>query len=146
MRLRHSDMFMCALGLAFLPLATSVARANDLDVTADHVVPGSGTIRFILYRGADGFRHEDHAFRILSAAASATRASVHFKDLPVGDYAVMAYHDANNDRKLNLRFGMFPKEGWGLSNNPRVMGPPSYKASSLTLDRQNQSIIIDFHY
>lgn len=148
MRLHHSKILLSVLGLSVAAplLATPTSGAGDLDVTAEQIVPGSGTIRFILYHGADGFRHEDHAFRMLSTAAGSTSASVHFKDLPAGDYAVMAYHDANGDQKLNLRFGMFPKEGWGLSNNPNVMGPPSYKASSFTVDKRNRSIIIDMHY
>ncbi len=71
---------------------------------------------------------------------------VHFLDVPPGQYAVMAYHDANDDQKLDLRFGMFPKEGWGLSNNPKVMGPPSFSASSFTMTEQTMATMIDMHY
>lgn len=148
MRLHRSKILLSifAMSVAAPLLAAPTTDIGDLDVTAEHIVSGSGAIRFILYRGADGFRHEDRAFRVLSVAAGSTSASVHFKDLPAGDYAVLAYHDANGDQKLNLRFGMFPKEGWGLSNNPKVMGPPSYKASSFIVDKRNRSIIIDMHY
>ena len=52
-----------------------------------------------------------------------------FDGLPTGRYAVMAYHDENADQKLNLRFGMFPTEGYGLSNNPAIIGPPKFADS-----------------
>lgn len=134
------------LVLAYGGLAVSAAIAADLDVIADHVAPGPGSIRFILYRGADGFRHEDRAFRVLHAPADSLSSSVRFKDVPPGDYAVMAYHDANDDQKLDLRFGMFPKEGWGLSNNPKVMGPPSFAASHFAIGDKSSSIMIGMHY
>ena len=137
---------LLGLTLASCVLVPTVAAAADLDVTAAQIMPGPGSIRFVLYRSADGFRHEDKAFKVLSARADRASASVHFQDLPPGQYAVMAYHDANEDQKLDLRFGMFPKEGWGLSNNPKVMGPPSFSASSLALADQNKSIKIEMHY
>jgi len=137
---------LLGLTLASCVLAPTVAAAADLDVTAAQIMPGPGSIRFVLYRGSDGFRHEDKAFKVLSARAVGASASVHFQGLPPGKYAVMAYHDANGDQKLDLRFGMFPKEGWGLSNNPKVMGPPSFSASSFALADQNRSIKIEMHY
>lgn len=131
---------------ASLWLFASPAQAGELDVNVGHIAPGSGSIHIVLYRGAAGFRHEDRAFRVLKAPASSTSASIRFAALPPGDYAVMVYHDANANDKLDLRFGMFPTEGWGLSNNPHVIGPPSFKASKLTMDAQDKSILIDLHY
>ncbi|MGV0975151.1 MAG: DUF2141 domain-containing protein [Azonexus sp.] len=32
--------------------------------------------------------------------------------------------------KFDLRFGMFPTEGYGHSNNPKVMGPPKFADSA----------------
>jgi len=42
----------------------------------------------------------------------------------------MAYHDADLNGKFDLRFGMFPTAGYGLSNNPKVMGPPKFADSA----------------
>lgn len=131
---------------ASMALVVSAADAAELEVTATHVVPGPGSMHFMLYRGPEGFRHEDRAFRVMKAPAGSSSISVRFRDVPPGRYAVMAYHDANDDQKLDLRFGMFPKEGWGLSNNPKVMGPPSFSASSFLLSDQNRSTMIDMHY
>lgn len=131
---------------ASLWLLAAPALAGELDVTAEHITPGSGSIHVVLYRGPTGFRHEDRAFRVLKAPANSATASVRFQALPPGDYAVMVYHDANGNDKLDLRFGMFPTEGWGLSNNPKVMGPPGFKASRVTMDDQNKTIMIDLHY
>ena len=50
--------------------------------------------------------------------------------MPPGRYALMAYHDENGDGKLGLRFGMFPTEGYALSSNPQVVGPPRFADSA----------------
>jgi uncharacterized protein (DUF2141 family) len=58
----------------------------------------------------------------------------------------MVYHDENGDGKLNLRFGMFPIEGYGLSNNPKVMGPPKFADSAFELGTQDTSVDIRLNY
>ncbi|UZW57344.1 DUF2141 domain-containing protein [Sphingobium sp. JS3065] len=133
----------CAASLWLSPASASAA---PLEVRADHVRPGRGWIRFALYRGARGFRHEEQAVKVIQVRATAASVTAQFDDLPPGEYAVIAYHDANEDRKLDLRFGMFPTEGWGLSNNPHIMGPPSFSASSFTVNEQGSAIAINLRY
>ncbi len=135
-----------AATLATAAFGASHACAADLTVVARGIVSGPGAIRVALYRGAEGFRHEDRALRVLSVPARATTIAVTFHDIPPGRYAVLAYHDANDDKKLDLRFGMFPKEGWGLSNDPRVMGPPSFAASALDVTGAAMTTTITMHY
>ena len=59
---------------------------------------------------------------------------------------VMVYHDANADQTLNLRLGMFPTEGYGLSNNPKVMGPPRFADSAFEVAGPETAIDIRLAY
>ena len=45
------------------------------------------------------------------------QASVRFADLPPGTYGISAFHDANDNGKLDTFFGI-PREGYGFSRNP----------------------------
>ena len=63
-----------------------------------------------------------------------------------GRYAIMAYHDENSDGKLNLRLGMFPTEGYGLSNNPKVFGPPKFADSAFDLKGDEATVEIEISY
>ena len=71
-----------------------------------------------------------HPHANIASTAKKGKTSLVFDDIPPGRYALMAYHDANDDNKLNLRFGMFPQEGYALSNNPQVVGPPRFNDSA----------------
>ena len=119
------------LALALL-LAATVAQADEarLVVTIKEIRDATGNLRVSLYADAESFRKEDRALKVVSIPAARGEARVTFDGLIPGRYALMAYHDENADAKLNLRLGMFPTEGYALSNNPRVMGPPKFADSA----------------
>lgn len=126
--------FLPAIAL-LAALASGSAGADEatLAVTVRGVRDATGQLRVSLYNEAESFRKEDRAVKIVTLPAVAGDASIEFAGLPPGRYALMAYHDENSDNKLNLRLGMFPTEGYALSNNPRVMGPPKFADSAFDI-------------
>ncbi len=103
-------------------------------------------MRVGLYRQPDTFRKEAKALAVQQAAATVGTVEVAFSGLEPGEYAVMAYHDENANGQLDRRFGMFPIEGYGLSNNPEVMGPPAFKDSAFNVGGGTTAISIDVRY
>lgn len=124
----------------------SQADESRLVVNLLGVRDATGNLRASLYRESDTFRKEDKAVKVISLPAAKGDAKLVFTGLPPGRYAVMAYHDDNLDQKLNLRFGMFPTEGYGLSNNPKVMGPPKFADSAFDLTGPETAINIKLTY
>lgn len=124
----------------------SQADESRLVVNLLGVRDATGNLRASLYREPDTFRKEDKAVQVVSLPAAKGDAKLVFPGLPPGRYAVMAYHDDNLDQKLNLRFGMFPTEGYGLSNNPKVMGPPKFADSAFDLTGPETAINIKLAY
>ncbi len=130
-----------------LALAAGGAAAADLTVAVNGVKDGApSSVRIALYADADSFRHEARAKQVLSLPAAAGTVTGVFHDLPPGRYAVLAYHDENDNQKLDLFLGMFPSEGWGLSNDPTVLGPPRFEASAFDVADPATSIAIVLHY
>lgn len=129
-------------------LTVSHADAQNLDLTVklNGVRSNTGNLRAGLYRDAESFRKEDKAIAIVSVAAETGDNTLTFSDLPAGRYAIMAYHDENADGRLNLRLGMFPTEGYGLSNNPEVFGPPKFADSAFELGQSTKNIEIKLKY
>ena len=67
-------------------------------------------------------------------------------DLPSGTYAVVALHDENENQKLDRNFFGIPKEGWGMSNNPKAyLSAPSYSQASFVL-REDTHLQIHLNY
>jgi uncharacterized protein (DUF2141 family) len=68
-------------------------------------------------------------------ASEDTHLTVHFRDLPPGKYAAVAFQDFNGNGKLDKNFLGIPKEPYGFSNGARgSTGPPTFTAASFALD------------
>lgn len=130
---------------AFLALPAAAA-GSTLVVTLLKVKPGGGPLRVGLYRDPVTFRKEDKALAVVTAPAAAEHVEVRIPDLAPGRYAIMAYHDENADGVLNRRFGMFPTEGYGLSNNPKVSGPPAFEDSAFDVGETETHVSIELRY
>ena len=120
--------------------------AADLTVTVSGVRDDRESVRIALYADAATFRHERDARQVLSVPAQPGEVSGVFHDLPAGRYAVLAYHDENGNGKLDMTMGMFPDEGWGLSNDPTVIGPPRFDASAFEVVEPGTSVAVPLHY
>jgi len=58
-----------------------------------------------------------------------------FNDVNSGEYAVSAFHDENDNHKLDTNFIGIPKEPIGISNDAKgFMGPPKFKDAKFTVD------------
>ena len=126
--------------------SNAMADGGKLVVELQNVRDNAGNIRASLYREPDSFRKEDKALKVISLPAKPGTLTLSFDGLAPGRYAVMVYHDANDDQKLNLRLGMFPTEGYGLSNNPKVMGPPRFDESAVDVKAPESRIAIRLSY
>lgn len=122
------------------------AGAADLTVAVHEVRNAKGQVKLMLFEREEGFRKEDKARQVLGLPASAGIVEGVFHGLMPGRYAVIAYHDENADGKLNLRFGMFPKEGYGLSNNPKLSGPPKFKDAAFDVGEPSRHADIQLGY
>ncbi|MCD8444527.1 DUF2141 domain-containing protein [Tenacibaculum finnmarkense] len=56
------------------------------------------------------------------------KASLVFENMIAGTYAISAFHDVNDNKKMDTNFIGIPKEPIGISNDAKgFMGPPKYK-------------------
>lgn len=136
-----------ALAAAITTSGFAVAEGESMTVRLNGIEHDRGTVRVALFSDPKTFRKADQAYAGKEVPASAGTVTVEFEEVPAGQFAVMAYHDENGNGELDLRFGMMPIEGYGLSNNPKVMGPPSFKDSQFEVPGDKPSEIdIDIRY
>lgn len=118
-----------------------LAAGNTLDITVKGVRDDQGMVRAGIYNSADTFPKEGKAMARTATPAKAGIVALQFTDLPPGKYAVILYHDENNDGQMDKRFGMIPIEGYGLSNNIKASGKPSFDQCAFEIpDTKSQTI------
>ena len=136
---------LLAVCMVFFSFSATAQDAYKLTVNLAQIKNDKGNIFVELYSDPATFRKSAKAFKIIKTQAVEGTLAVTFDQLAAGTYAVLTYHDEDNNNEMNKRFGMIPTEGYGLSNNPKVMGPPSFKDSQFAVSKDTE-ISIHFNY
>jgi uncharacterized protein (DUF2141 family) len=105
--------------------AQNDSAGSGIVVTISNLKTDAGQMRCTLFRSARGFPRQPElaAQRIIGTISGRTAICV-FQGIPKGPAAVTAFHDENANQKLDMAFGILPKEGLGWSNNPKVWTKP----------------------
>jgi uncharacterized protein (DUF2141 family) len=152
---------------AFLTLGTALplllfcfgAGGSELRVAIDGVASSSGTLMIGLYDSEEHFRSAvanagkpeslNDRSRLVGIATRAVPGtqSVVFTDLKPGTYAVIVFHDENDNGKVDMNPWGIPTEGYGFSNNAeRFLAMPSFKDAAVILDGPDRAITITLKY
>lgn len=135
--------------LSFMVWATSsglaFAEEHSLIVNLTGVKNSSGDVYVELYSDPKTFRKSALASNVIKAKAQEGTVTIKFTGVSPGVYAILAFHDEDGNGLLNKRFGMIPTEGYALSNNPDVFGPPAFKDSEFEVI-SDKELTIPMHY
>lgn len=59
-----------------------------------------------------------------------------FNDLPEGEYAAFAFHDEDDNKKINTNMVGIPTEGYGATEGAKnKFGPPKYKDAKFVVSK-----------
>lgn len=72
------------------------------------------------------------------------KAIFNFEELKPGTYAIMVFHDENDNNRMDFEPNGMPKEDYGMSNNVMAMGPPTFDQAKFDLFNQNLELKIKF--
>lgn len=141
----------CLLILLAAQAAAETAAGNPapaapvegtLVVTLTGMKSDDGSLVYAMWSGPEGWL-EANAVREGTAPITDGTVTLRFDALPYGEYAISAYHDANDNGRIDTGMFRVPKEPLGTSNDPRIrFGPPKYEDAAFILDQQELSIQI----
>ena len=120
---------------------TTKLNGNTVTVKVTNALSDEGTISFALFN-KEGFR-----VKPLQAKSSNIEngfATVKFMDIPKGEYAVICFHDENENKQMDFHENGMPKESYGTSNNPFLMGPPQFENSKFMVLKEDLKLEIKF--
>jgi uncharacterized protein (DUF2141 family) len=127
---------------------TGPASPVRLYVNVDNVRSSQGLIAVTLY--------PDDSSRFLARRGSLyvgrvparqgrTRVCIHLPS--TGTWALGVYHDADSNRTITRTSVGLPAEGFGFTNNPRVIfGIPSFRSVRMSVPRTNMQTTIRLRY
>ena len=124
---------MYLTGLLFTLTFLSPA-ACPVTVVAQGVRGSEGTVGFVVFKSKAGWPEKsDEAFRSLGLKAKPGDIAATF-DMPEGRYAIAVLHDENGNKRLDRKPSGRPREGYGISNNPKILlKTPGFEAAALNI-------------
>lgn len=120
--------------------ASPLCAQRKLEVTIKNIKEVKGTVRVALYNNEKDFLEKFVQGKIVKVAGK--EAKVVFENLQPGTYAISAFHDENDNEKLDSGFMGIPLEPYGFSNNAKgTFGPPSFEKAMVRVDSDKVSVI-----
>ncbi|PRC94380.1 DUF2141 domain-containing protein [Solimicrobium silvestre] len=115
--------------LSALVASAASASAATLQVKIDGVASGKGKLRVAV---CDESTFLKKCTIGALAPAHTGSVTVDVPDVPTGNWAVMAYHDENDNQKLDRDEMGIPTEGYGFSNGATAKyGPPQFRQAAV---------------
>lgn len=146
MTMRFNPTFFFSL-LLFVTLLHTPARAATLTVDIQSLRSVKGDVHITLcdnrkcYEQRKNWRDR----KVIPVTDKAVQVS--FENLTPGEYAIMVFHDEDQDSSFDKNFLGFPQEGFGFSRDARpVFDAPIYESVYLTLGSQNLQTEINMQY
>lgn len=113
---------------------------TTITVTVNNVSSDTGKVYFGLHT-EDTFM-KAKAIQSQSSTIKDGKVTIVFKDVAPGTYAVICFHDLNENEKMDFETNGMPKEAYGTSNNIMSYGPPQWDDSKFTTTTQDISLEI----
>ena len=130
------------LGLAlFVSNVINAQEKFTITATVVNVTSSEGKVGFALYNKETFMKTPILASDVKIVDGKST---VTFKDVEPGEYAVVCYHDKNNNDKMDFATNGMPLEDYGSSNNVMNFGPPTFENAKFTVSDKNVSLEIKF--
>lgn len=111
---------------------TQSIEYHDVTININKTNSDKGTVLFALYNGAENFQKKN-ALQYAKSKVTEGKVQVIFKNLKPNTYAVVCFHDENENGKLDFEENGRPTEDFGATNNVLNYGPPQYEDAKFEL-------------
>lgn len=104
--------------LASFYLRTMNQETHKMNIMISEFKNTRGNLIVTLHKDSSSFfNNEKTPYKTFTEKINGTFIIKSFTDIPEGDYALVVFHDENNNKKLDVNIFGIPKEGYGVSNN-----------------------------
>lgn len=123
-------------------VASTSAQAVELVVRVTDIRTAKGNIGIAVVDSEAGWSNQSKPAAAQLVAASGEEVTFRF-DLPAGAYAVRVMHDENGNGKLDTNILGIPTEGYGFSNNLKVMRVVRFDEARFELGSAGTTVVVN---
>ncbi|MDR4482092.1 MAG: DUF2141 domain-containing protein [Nitrospirales bacterium] len=131
-----------------LPVNTCPSEGKPIHIHVHGIKSAAGSIKAVLY-GPD-----PESFLVKGARADKEREPARIGSMTLclaapmeGKYAVVVYHDENDNHKFDRNLIGLPIEGFGVSKNPTLfLAAPKFDESSFEVNGEVTHVDVDLKY
>lgn len=116
-------------------------KKQTITATVVNVTSNSGKVSFALYN-KETFMQKP--LQSKNAKIVDGKSTVTFENVEPGEYAVICFHDKNDNDKMDFQPSGMPMEDYGMSNNVMSFGPPTYTDAKFEVSTEDVSLEIKF--
>ena len=135
-------------GVSQVPMNTCLSEGKLIHVHVHGIRNASGTVKAVLY-GPD-----PKSFLVKGQKADKEREPAREGSMTLcvaapeeGKYAVVVYHDENDNHKFDRNWIGLPTEGFGVSNNPSLfLAAPKFEESSFEVTGEVTHVDVEMRY
>ncbi|WP_282073024.1 DUF2141 domain-containing protein [Polaribacter atrinae] len=120
---------------------TVTAQNNTITATVVNITSDTGKVAFALYDKTNFRLKPSQSNNVIINKGKST---VTFKDIEAGEYAIICFHDKNENSKMDFKTNGMPLEDYGASNNNMSFGPPKFEDAKFSVTDKNVSLEIKF--
>ena len=132
---------ICTTILLFVFSTVKAQEKTSITATVVNVVSSEGKVGFALYN-KDSFMKQP--IQAKEAKIVKGKSTVVFENVPKGEYAILCYHDENNNDRMDFQPNGMPLESYGASNNVMNFGPPRFDDAKFLVSDKKVSLEIRF--
>lgn len=129
------------LGAMLFVSSILIAQKQMITVHMENISTDKGTVKFALY---DETNFRLQSLQSVAGTIEAGKTSIVFKDVLPGVYAIVCYHDKNENNQMDFHPNGMPLENYGTSNNVMTIGPPKFEDAKFVVADKNISLAIRF--
>lgn len=114
----------------------------NITVTIDNVTSDKGKVLMSLHTSETFMK--GNGIKDAETEIKDGKVTITFENVLPGEYAILAMHDANDNKRMDFQENGMPTESFGISNNVMAMGPPQYDDAKFKVENKNLEIKIRF--
>jgi len=120
---------------------STVKSETTITVTVVNVSSSDGVVKF-------GLHNKETFLKIALVEKEASikdgKATVVFKNVAPGEYAIACFHDKNGNQRMDFSENGMPLEDYGATNNIMSMGPPVFSDAKFSVANEPLDFKIKF--